>query len=206
MANLVQVNTNIRMSQDTKDFFDALFNESGANSKGEFVAILLDRFENPPKSKPTEKIVEVEKPVEVVKTVEVEKLVEVEKQLQANQLLLTLSDPELFALRETVLSFSDFAERQNKMIDSLSPENKPFIGRRVMYSPEIFALWVRNQPISEKMNEAEIDETSRFNMGAFLRNMFLLALVDDRISESLVTPEILREYIKTKVEPVEEEQ
>ena len=92
------------------------------------------------------------------------------------------------------------------MIDSLSPENMPFIGRLVMYSPEIFALWVRNQPIKENMNEAEIEEAIRFNMGAFLRNMFLLLLVDERISESLVTPKILREYIQKKADPVLEEQ
>lgn len=70
------------------------------NSKGEFFAILLVRYENPTKSKPIEKIVEVEKPIEVIKTVEIEKLVEVEKALEANQLLLALSDAELFALRE----------------------------------------------------------------------------------------------------------
>ena len=198
MANTTQLNTNIRMTQDTKELFDTLFEESGANSKGEFVSMLLDRYENPPIENPIEKIIEVEKPIEV------EKLVEVEKQLQANQLLLTLSDAELFALRETVLSFSDFAERQNKLIDLLLPENKPFIGGRVMYSPEIFALWVRNRPISKKMNETEIDKTIRFNMGAFLRNMFLLALVDDKIAESLVTPEILMEFIQRQNDPIEE--
>lgn len=210
MANLLQVNTSIRMSQDTKDFFDALFNESGANSKGEFMAILLDRYENPPKSKPTEKIIEVEKPVEVVKTVEVEKLVEVEKVLEANQLLLTLSDAELFALRETVLSFSDFAERQNKVIDLFSPENKSWFGDGRLYNPEIHQMWRRFEPISESMTDDEREKVIKLNIPSCLFNSFLFLMFiperSEHVNESLVTPQIIREYIKTQADPVQEEQ
>lgn len=210
MANLVQVNTNIRMSQDTKDFFDALFNESGTNSKGEFIATLLDRYENPPVRKQVEKIVEIEKPVEVVKTVEVEKLVEVEKQLQPNQLLLTLSDAELFALRETVLSFSDFAERQNKIIDSLSPEHDSIFAERHLHSPEIHQLWRRFEPISENMTDEEREKVIKSNIPSCLFNSFLQRVLDPDyrwyINKSLVTLKIIREYIKTQSKPLEEEQ
>ncbi len=198
MANSVQVNTSIRMSQDTKDFFDSLFNESGANSKGEFMAILLDRFENPPKSKPTEKIIEVEK------------LVEVEKDLEANQLLLTLSDAELFALRETVLSFSDFAERQNKIIDSFAPEHDSFFAERHLHSPEIHQLWRRFEPISETMTDEEREIVIKSNIPSCLFNAFLGHVLNPDlrfyINESLVTLKIIREYIKTQADPTQEKQ
>jgi hypothetical protein len=193
------------MSQDTKDFFDALFNESGANSKGEFMAILLDRYENPPKSNPIEKIVEVEKPVEVIKTIEVEKLVEVEKQLQANQLLLSLSDAQLFALRETVLSFNDFAERQNEIIDSFAPENKAWFMPRDWYSPEIYQLWGRFEPIGDNMTDGEREMAIKSNISSCLLNSFILLMfkpeINEHINESLITPRIIREYVIVQADP-----
>lgn len=193
-----QTNISLRIAQETKDQFDFLFEESGSNSKGEFLATLLTRYENPPRPKAIEKIVEVEKPVEVVKTVEVE------KSIGDDQLLLTLSDPEFFALRETVLSSTDFAEKQNEIIDSLSPENKPLFGGRITHSPELYSLWVRNRPISKKMSEAAVNEAVRFNMGAFLRNAFLSSLIQERF-DTLVTPEVLFEYMQKKGGTVGEE-
>ncbi len=38
-------------------------------------------------------------------------------------------------------------------------------------------------------------------MGAFLQNLFLMCLVTDKLSETLVTPEILMEYIQAKADP-----
>ena len=210
MATQTQAQTNIslRMAQGTKEQFDYLFEESGANSKGEFLSMLLDRYENPPKSKPTEKVVEVEKPVEVVKTVEVEKLVEVEKALEANQLLLTLSDAELFALRETVLSFSDFAEKQNEVIDSFSPEHDSIFALSHLYSPEIFQMWRRFELISDTATEEERERAVKTNIPSCLFNAFLfLHFISERsqgINESLVTPKIIREYIKTQADPTQE--
>ena len=168
------------------------------------MATLLDRYENPPAKKPIEKIVEVEKPVEVVKTVEVE----VEKQLQANQLLLTLTDAELFALRETVLSFSDFAERQNKVIDSFAPENKTWMDSRDMYNPEIYQMWRRFESISEDMTDDEREKVVKSNIPSCLFNSFLFLLFiperSEHVNESLVTPRIIREFIKGQNTPIEE--
>ena len=192
------------MSQDTKDFFDALFNESGANSKGEFLAILLDRYENPPAREPIEKIVEVEKPIEVIKTVEVEKA------LEANQLLLTLSDAELFALRETVLSFSDFAERQNKIIDSFAPECESWFDNSHQYCPEIYQLWRRFEPVVETMTDEEREKVVKSNIQSCLFNASLRLIWEPdyrwNINESLVTLKIIREFIKTQADPTLEEQ
>jgi preprotein translocase subunit SecA len=202
MSTQAQTNISLRMAQGTKEQFDYLFEESGANSKGEFFSMLLDRYENPPKSKPTEKVVEVEKPVEVVKTVEVEKLVEVEKALEANQLLLTLSEAELFALRETVLSFSDFAERQNEVIDSF--RRNTWIGSSRQYSPEIEQLWRHFEPISETTTDEEREKIVKSNILSCLFNAFLLLLFiperSEEINESLVTPKIIREYIKAQAD------
>ncbi|MCL6103933.1 MAG: hypothetical protein M1292_15870 [Bacteroidetes bacterium] len=204
MTPQTQTNISLRMAQGTKEQFDYLFEESGANSKGEFMATLLDRYENPPAKKPIEKIVEVEKPVEVVKTVEVE----VEKQLQANQLLLTLTDAELFALRETVLSFSDFAERQNKVIDSFAPENKTWMDSRDMYNPEIYQMWRRFESISEDMTDDEREKVVKSNIPSCLFNSFLFLLFiperSEHVNESLVTPRIIREFIKGQNTPIEE--
>lgn len=204
MANKTHANTNIRMSQSTRELFDQIFEESGSNSKGEFIALLLDRYDNPPTGKTIEKIVEVEKPVEVEKVVEVEKLVEVEKQLQANQLILSLSDAELFALRETILSFNDFAERQNKVIDSFAPENKTWMDSRDMYNPEIYQMWRRFEPICEDMTDQEREAVIKLNIPSCLFNSFLYLffMPDQRwyINKSLVTPQIIREYIITNQE------
>jgi hypothetical protein len=198
------------MAQGTKEQFDYLFEESGANSKGEFFSMLLDRYENPPARKSTEKIVEVEKPVEVVKTIEVEKLVEVEKALEANQLLLTLSDAELFALRETVLSFSDFAERQNKVIDSFAPERETWLDNSYQYCPEIHQLWRRFEPVGETMTEEEREKVVKSNIQSCLFNAFLRLIYEPDyrwyINESLVTLKIIREYIKTQADPTQEKQ
>ena len=208
MATQTQTNVSLRMAQGTKEQFDYLFEESGANSKGEFLSMLLDRYENPPKSKPTEKVVEVEKPIEVVKTIEVEKLVEVEKALESNQLLLTLSDAELFALRETVLSFSDFAERQNEVIDSFG--RKSWIGSSRQYSPEIEQLWRHFEPMSETMTDEEREKIVKSNISSCLFNAFLFLLFiperSEDINESLVTPKIIMEYIKTQADPTQEKQ
>ena len=56
------------------------------------------------------------------------------------------------------------------------------------------------------MSEAEREEAIKFNMGAYLQNLFLLCLVTDKLTESLVTPEILREYIQAKTNPIPAEQ
>ena len=189
MANFTQVNTSIRMSQDSKDRFDLLFDASGANSKGEFVARLLDRYENPAAQEPIEKIVEVEKPVEV------EKIIQVEKSLEVNQLLLTLTENELFALRETVLSSSDFAERQNELIDSLAPENLPFFYFGNLYDLEFQELWKRNIVVTSKMSDEDREEAIKHNMAAFLINNFFLNLLSEKITVSLVTPGVMKEFI-----------
>jgi len=131
--------------------------------------------------------------------------VEVEKALESNQLLLTLSDAELFALRETVLSFSDFAERQNEIIDLLAPEHDGIFAQSHLYSPEIYQLWRRFEPISESMPAEEIEKVVKSNIPSCLFNAFLylIFMPDYRwdINNSLVTPQIIREYIKTKANP-----
>ena len=133
-------------------------------------------------------------------------MVEVEKRLTPNQIILNLSDAERYAIRETVLSFSDFAERQNKTIEEFSPKEKPFFGGSITHSPEIFSLWVRNVELTDKMSETEREDAISFNMGALLRNMFILALITDKMDESLVTPELLIEYIRdeTDFNPIED--
>jgi len=72
-----------RVNVEIKARFEEIFIESGSNSKGEFVAKLLDRYMEP--EKVVEKLIEIEK--------EVEKLVvrEVPARLKDNEILVTLS-------------------------------------------------------------------------------------------------------------------
>ena len=68
---------------EIKNTFEDVYVESGANSKGEFIKQLLDRFTSP------ENV--IEKEVEVVKEMEVVKEVPVPISLGENQLLVNLS-------------------------------------------------------------------------------------------------------------------
>ena len=68
-------NITVSVKKETKIKFDELYEDSQANSKGEFLSILMENLINPENVVERERIVEVEKIVEV--PVEVEKRVEV---------------------------------------------------------------------------------------------------------------------------------
>ena len=176
-----QVNTNLRMSQDTKEYFDQLFDGSGASSKGEFITMLLDRYNSP------------QEPITI------EKVVEVERRHEYNEIAVKLSPAQLFALRNTVLSMSDFAQKQNEVIDSLASFNKPFLYFGSLFEPEFQSLWVRNRVITNQMTTEEKESVIKFNMSAFLINMFLTNLIEGRISETLVTAETLKSFIAKQI-------
>jgi hypothetical protein len=173
-----QVNTSIRMSADTKAYFDESFEASGANSKGEFITMMLERYNNPGDP------------------VTVEKIVEVEKRTEQNEIFINLSPAQLFALRNTVLSGSDFAQKQNDIIDwYASKDNKPFLYPGSLFEPEFQSLWVKNKIITNQMTGEEKEAVIKFNMAAFLLNVFLMTLIKGEMPESLVDAVNLKAYI-----------
>lgn len=174
------VNTSIRMNPDTKQYFEQSFEASGTNSKGEFIAMLLDVHNNgEPGLEPRT----------------IEKIVHVEKIPGNDELILKLSPAQMFALRETVLQ-ARFAESQNEVIESLQRENRPYLYFGNLFEPEFQTLWMKNKVFTKEMSPSEKEAVIRFNMVAFLVNMFLTQIIEGKMSESAVTAETLKMYIR----------
>lgn len=167
----------IRTSAETKDWFKTSFEASNANSQGDFLQKLLERYnEDEPKPEP------------IIQTVTVN------QELKPNELLLSLTPAQLFALRGTVMSFPNYAERQNEIIDSLKGK-RPFLYSGNLFDPEFRNILVRNIPITKTMTEPERENAIRHNMTAFLINTFLVNIIEENIKETLVTADKLRSYI-----------
>lgn len=182
MVNNVATIT-IRTNSETKEFFKSLFDGSGANTQGEFFERMLEKMYAP------EKKVEPQ-----IRTLTVEKT------LQPNELLLSLTPAQMYALRETVLSADNFAQEQNEIIDSLKAGNKPFMYFGSLFEPEFQSIWVKNIIPTKAMTPEQKENAIRHNMAAFLINKFLLSLIDGKISCSRVSPFALRTFINKQIE------
>jgi hypothetical protein len=165
----------IRISRQDAEFLNELFELSGASSKGEFFRRLGEKWN-------------ADEPEPIVKTEFID------RQLQTNEILLNLSPAHLFALRGTVTSFANFAERQNEIIDSLKG-NKPFMYSGSLFDPEFQNMFIRNIPIKKETTEADREAAIKHNLTAFLINAFLVNFLDGRIRESALTVNNLREFI-----------
>ncbi|WP_423129732.1 hypothetical protein [Gaoshiqia sp. Z1-71] len=191
--------TTIRSSVDVKEWFRESFEASGTNSQGEFLEKLLERWHR-------------EEPVQKAKveTIEVFR----DREFSANEILMSLPPAQLFALRQTILSIPDFAEKQNEMIDSLSL-GRPLFYFGNLYDKEFRSMWVRNTPIIKNMSDEERESAIKHNMYAFLLNMFSMHIVEGKLSCTKVTPDVLRDFIqklkpkgnqiKSELKPVENE-
>ncbi len=175
----------VRIAAESKDWFRESFEASGANSQGEFITQLLEKWNAAePPSNPE------------IKTVTVE------KELQPNEIIVSLTPAQMFALRGTVLTFPDFAERQNEIIDSLNG-SKPFLYFGNLYDPEFKKLWIRNIVITKTMSEPEKENVIKYNMGAFLINMFLMHIIEGNISETNINASNLKAFIRKIAQPKE---
>lgn len=119
----------------------------------------------------------------------------IEGQSQQNEMILSLTSAQEHAIRETVLT-EGFAETQNEIIDSLNPENKPFLYFGNLFEPEIQSLWIRNIVLNDELPEDQKETAIRHNMAAFLINMFLMHLIEGKISETSVTAKTLITFIQ----------
>lgn len=176
-----QVTNAFRTSLEDKHYIDQDFEASGASSRGEYYVGLVN-FKNAQPEAPA--------------TIEVERIVEVARKHDTNEISLILSPAQMFALRNTVLSTSDFAQEQNRVIDNLSTGKRPFMYFGSLFEPEFQSLWIRNKVVTDKTPAEEKEAAIKFNMSAFLLNMFFTNLIEGRISESLVTAETLQSFIK----------
>lgn len=173
----------VRTSDETKDFFKRSFEASGANSQGEFLERLLNKWNEP------ELTIEPE-----IKTVTIE------KQVQANEILLSLSPAQMFAVRGTILSSENFAQDQNEIIDSLKTGTPPFLYGGHLFDREFQTLWIRNIVLSKTMIPEQKEAAIRHNIAAFLVNRFLMVIIEGKISCTHVTAETLKSFIRKQAE------
>jgi hypothetical protein len=182
MSIPTQVNTSIRMSKETNDYFNMSFESSGANSKGEFINKLLESY-NQGDPEPKEKIVEVS----------------VDRPLKENQLLIDLTPEQYFALKETVIA-PGFAESQNEIIDRIQSGEGQFFYFGNLFEPEFKDVWTRNIPMNSEMSEAELETAIKENQKAFLLNMFMLNVIEDKNPET-VKSKVLKNFIRNNNNP-----
>ena len=164
--------------EETEEVLKSVFEASEVLTMEEFLDNLIQKFNKP------EKVNEAIEETEAVKT-----------PILPNEILLNLSPVQLYAIRETVLT-EGFAETQNEIIDSLNPENKPFLYFGNLFEPEIQSLWIRNIVLTDDLPEDEKETAIRHNMAAFLINMFLMHLIEGKISETSVTAKTLITFIQ----------
>ncbi len=167
----------IKGAIETIDWFDKSCEASGANSQGEFLLKLLEKWNQ-------------DDPSPKVET----KTVTIEKKLESNEILFKLSPEQLFAIRGNVLT-PEFAQKQNNIIDSLK-RNPPFLYFGNLYDPIFRKLWVRNIVLTKEMNETEKEAAIKHNMIAFLVNMFIMHAIDGNLSNSNISAESIKNFIE----------
>ena len=167
----------IRMSDQDIELLNDLFELSGASSKGEFIRRMCEKWNS-------------EDPEIVVKTEFID------RELQSDEILLKLNPAHLFALRGTVISLPLFAERQNEneIIDSVKGK-RPFMYSGNLFDPAFQNIFIRNIPIKKEMSEPDREKGIRHNMAAFLINAFLVNFIEEKIKETGLTLDSLRQFI-----------
>lgn len=169
----------IRTASDIIDWFRQSFDGSGTSSQGEFLSKLLEKWNAQDNNAGPQ-----------IKT----ETIEVEKQLQENELLINLSLAQMFALRGTVLGNPEFAQKQNEIIDRLKG-NKPFLYSGELFSAEFKNIWIRNIVLTKAMTDEQKEAAIKFNMAAFLVNMFMVHLIEGNIDVSTIDAGKLKEFI-----------
>lgn len=168
MANpkLKLENISMRISSETKEYFEDLFQESGSSSKGEFLKVLMDKYSTPEESLENKKT----KPetVEVEKIVEVEKVVEVEKKLDENEIIIRLNDLQRLIL-EILTTKIGCRRKSNEMIENVNNGiDNTFWGNKI-YSGAYKGLFM-------SYNCEDSPEKIKEDMGAELVNNLMMVI------------------------------
>jgi len=120
-TNIKLVNVSMRLSGETKEYFEELFQESGSSSKGEFIKTLLDEYTRA-EAEPT--IIKSEPEI-------IEKIVEVEKVLQENEIVINLNKLQ-FAIIEYLATKSQCRKVENGLIENINNGiDKTFWGNNI---------------------------------------------------------------------------
>ena len=170
---------------EIKNTFEDVYVESGANSKGEFIKQLLDRFTSP------ENV--IEKEVEVVKEMEVVKEVPVPIELGENQLLLTLSliqrkllmlaseDTDTYKQQQRYAVSESYLEKFGEVFSPLvEGENKKNMGKilinvfsyNLLENPELVPE-ISNRDVRNLNQVIQAAKTARENLLNLVRSLSL---------------------------------
>ena len=123
---------------------------------------------------------------------------------ESGDTVISFSQAQYHAISENVLT-PGFIENQNEIIDSLIPDNKPFLYFGSLFEPEFQSLWIRSIDLMEEMTQEQRDNIIRHNMSAFLINMSLHHLIDRKISDSSLTAKTLKTFIQAQNQEIEKE-
>jgi hypothetical protein len=145
------------LSQEETNEFLTLFQSSGISSISEFLKSLFEKWVTP------EKVIEPEPEPVLLQEPKI-----IQPQLQDNEILLSLTPAQLYALRETVLS-KRFAESQNEIIDE--KYKNEFYSGKLCYS-EFKSLCIRNIVLTDEMPDEEKETAIHHNMAALPVNLF----------------------------------
>ena len=150
------------LSQEETNEFLTLFQSSGVSTISEFLKSLFEKWVTP------EKVIEPEPEPVLLQEPQL-----IQPQLQDNEILLSLTPAQLYALRETVLS-KRFAESQNEIIDE--KYKNEFYSGELRYTAEFKSLCIRNIVMTDEMPDEEKEAATCHNMAALLVNLFLFRL------------------------------
>lgn len=123
--------------EETEELLKSTFEASEANTMEEFLDNLIQKFNKP------EKVIE---PIQETENVQA--------RIEPNEMLLSLTPVQVYAIRETVLS-AGFAEDQNEIIDSLNYKKPGNYYYGQISEPDFESLWVRNIVFADGMTPEE---------------------------------------------------
>ena len=193
MAKIINFSPiSIRVTSEVKELFEETFQASGSNSKGDFLKSLLDLyFDSQEEKQPAQA-----KAQEPAQPQTIEKIIEKERELAENEILLSLNPAQLFALKETILGNPKFITAWNEEIEKMKNGNSPFLYFGNLCNTEFGCIWNEFQ---ELKSDDDL-ETLKQNIAAELLNSYMVRIIEGEIEYSIVTPRILKEFIKGEKE------
>jgi hypothetical protein len=189
-----------KISEETADLIQDAFERSGTYTKDEFLRKILNNEKKTPEIEPL--IIEEEpESLQIAPEPQViaPRTIEVERKPEPNEIVISLNPEQLFALRETVLGSEDFATEQNKVIDSIYNNERPFLYTGNLFNPEFHDMWVKSKEITEDMTEDQKESVIKHNMTAFLLNFFNIHLIEGDVTESKVNYKKLKTFIQENI-------
>jgi hypothetical protein len=162
----------IRVSDELQRNFDNTFQNSDADTKAEFLKMMLSRFLAPKEVKTEVQTIEAEP-----KIIEKNVIKEVERELAENEILFALNPVHLFALRETLLH-DQYIKKTNDFIEHVNAGKDPY---SIFTKANVFSGAYAGDIIKLGDN-VEDEEVMKSNMAALLINVFMVAVIQEDFS------------------------